>query len=215
VKRDLARYKKHQKRRSVMEYSVLTKMPKNAYVKEKTAQFTIDDEIFIRALVVRTRIGVERLGYDNVCHPNGAAREILVQMSKITCGTDQTLEVFPSEFILRIVRDFLILNWRWSNVSENCTSGWILARKQSDLYHVLTLSELCALIPDKGWDLIFGFKLETMLKGIKAANEGVSRLLKPQDENPLTMIIQTSQPYHGVGVQIANKLNEIRRNLEV
>lgn len=196
-----------------MKYSVLCKMPKNAYVKEKTVQFTIDDETFVRALVAQTQNEIKKMGYSGVCGPDGVARKILLEMSKVYCGIDQTLEVYPNEFVLRIVGDFLILNWRW--VSENHPPGWILARKQSGLYHVLTLNEFCALIPDQGWSLIFGFKIDATLQAIKAANEGVNKLLKPQDENPLTMVIQTPQPYRGIGIQIANKLNEIGRNLEV
>lgn len=180
---------------------------------------SVDDEEFLRSLArrVQVSIGFNCLdgcldGYDVL----GIAQEILIENMR----SDQARNLrslFPNNFVLHVFGDFLILRWLWisdfdfprpKDVDE---FGWILARKSSDLYHVLTFNDLCYLIADqKGWNLILEFKVNAIKQAIKDVRGIAGTLLTPRDENPLTMMIKSPQPYRGAGMQIADQIKNIK-----
>lgn len=183
---------------------------------------SVDDEEFLRSVArrVQVSIGFSRLngcldGYD----VSGIAQETLIE----DMGPDKARNLkslFPNNFVLYVFGDFLILRWQWESGFDSSRPkdvdefGWILARKSSDLYHVLTFNDLCYLIADqKGWNLIFEFKVNAIKQAIKDVREVAGTLLTPRDENPLTMVIKSPQPYRGAGMQIAGRIEDIRNSV--
>lgn len=151
-----------------------------------------------------------------------ARRNLIGAWSEMTNAKDKdkdSLEVFPNKFNLRYHEGhFLVLQWSWERLADDPmpprdteTSGWIVAREIGGLYYVLSFNEICDIVASNGgWDLIFGFKVKAIKQAVKDVNGIARALLTPRDGNPLTMVIQSPQPYHGAGMQIADQIETIR-----
>lgn len=180
---------------------------------------TIGDQDFIQTFV-KSCLSDRPYIHDPIIY--GLGRNILIKAlsKKISAKNSKgSLEVFPNQFNLHYYKgDFLVLQWSWKLLTGDPAppkgtemSGWIVARKIRGLYRVLPLNKICDLVvSNEGFDLILEFKLRAMRKAIEDIREVVDALLIPQDGNPLTMVIRSPQPYHGVGMQIADRIKTIR-----